>query len=150
MPRASRSTAKATAAVDEVAEARDATCSPSTPKRKRKAATAVTITTVVEATSVMVQIDGVGASNGAAKKTKRVVKSNKIVVTAEPPSEGLLLRAKLIKEILDQLFPDPPMPLDHCNNFTLLAAVLLSAQTTDGKVCLKKTCADVHACYYWS
>jgi hypothetical protein len=140
MPRASRSTAKAAAI--EAVEARDATStaasSPSTPKRKRKAAKAATITPVLEATSVEVQIDGVGSPNGAAKKTKRVVKSKKIVVTAEPPSEGLLLRAKLIKEILDQLFPDPPMPLDHCNNFTLLAAVLLSAQTTDGKVCFKK------------
>jgi hypothetical protein len=138
MPRAS-STAKAAAAADDqvVAEAPNeaptSTSLPSTTKRKRRAtAVAATITTVLAATSVEVQVDGATAVS-VAKKTKRVVKSKKIAV-AEPPSEGLLLRAKLIKEVLDQLFPDPPMPLDHCNNFTLLAAVLLSAQTTDGKV----------------
>jgi endonuclease-3 len=40
----------------------------------------------------------------------------------------------LIPLILDKLFPDPPVPLNHSNPFTLLIAVLLSAQCTDIKV----------------
>lgn len=39
-----------------------------------------------------------------------------------------------IQEILDSLYPETPIPLDHSNLFTLLIAVLLSAQTTDKKV----------------
>ena len=39
-----------------------------------------------------------------------------------------------IGEILDDLYPDPPMPLDHRDPYTLLVAVALSAQTTDKKV----------------
>ncbi len=37
-------------------------------------------------------------------------------------------------EILDELYPDPPIPLDHSDPYTLLVAVALSAQTTDKKV----------------
>jgi len=36
--------------------------------------------------------------------------------------------------ILQRLYPDPPIPLDHVDPFTLLVAVVLSAQTTDKKV----------------
>lgn len=43
-------------------------------------------------------------------------------------------RAKKIGEILDQLYPAPPIPLAHQDPFTLLVAVLLSAQTTDAQV----------------
>lgn len=43
-------------------------------------------------------------------------------------------RAKKIGEILDQLYPAPPIPLEHEDPFTLLVAVLLSAQTTDVQV----------------
>lgn len=43
-------------------------------------------------------------------------------------------KATRIIEILDQLHPDTPVPLDHHDPFTLLVAVLLSAQTTDKKV----------------
>ncbi|WP_163542907.1 endonuclease III domain-containing protein [Occultella kanbiaonis] len=39
-----------------------------------------------------------------------------------------------IGEILDGLYPEPPIPLDHVNPYTLLVAVALSAQTTDKKV----------------
>ena len=34
-------------------------------------------------------------------------------------------------DTLQQLYPNPPIPLDHTNNFTFLIAVLLSARTTD-------------------
>lgn len=43
-------------------------------------------------------------------------------------------KADRIGEILDDLYPDPPVPLDHVNPYTLLVAVALSAQTTDKKV----------------
>lgn len=43
-------------------------------------------------------------------------------------------RAELIAARLDELYPNPPIPLDHTNEFTLLVAVLLSAQCTDRRV----------------
>lgn len=36
--------------------------------------------------------------------------------------------------MLDDLYPNPPIPLDHTDGYTLLIAVLLSAQTTDERV----------------
>lgn len=43
-------------------------------------------------------------------------------------------RAKRIGQILDRLYPAPGIPLRHQNPFTLLVAVVLSAQTTDVQV----------------
>jgi len=43
-------------------------------------------------------------------------------------------KAKRVGEILDRLYPMPPIPLQHEDPFTLLVAVMLSAQTTDKKV----------------
>jgi endonuclease-3 len=43
-------------------------------------------------------------------------------------------KADRIGEILDELYPEPPIPLEHVDPFTLLVAVALSAQTTDKKV----------------
>ena len=43
-------------------------------------------------------------------------------------------RAELVSQRLDELYPAPPIPLDHHNPFTLLVAVLLSAQCTDKRV----------------
>ena len=43
-------------------------------------------------------------------------------------------RASKIQDILDRLYPDPAIPLAHDSPFTLLIAVLLSAQTTDARV----------------
>lgn len=43
-------------------------------------------------------------------------------------------KAERIGVILDELYPDPPIPLDHHDPYTLLVAVALSAQTTDKKV----------------
>lgn len=37
-------------------------------------------------------------------------------------------------ETLENLYPETPVPLDHTNEFTLLIAVLLSAQCTDKRV----------------
>ncbi len=43
-------------------------------------------------------------------------------------------RAARVRERLEQLYPETPIPLDHSDPFTLLIAVLLSAQCTDKKV----------------
>ena len=43
-------------------------------------------------------------------------------------------KAKIIGSMLDELYPKTPIPLDHNSAYTLLVAVMLSAQTTDKKV----------------
>lgn len=43
-------------------------------------------------------------------------------------------KAERIGEILDETYPETPIPLDHTDAYTLLVAVALSAQTTDKKV----------------
>ena len=52
------------------------------------------------------------------------------------PARPVAKAAKVehIQRILDVLYPETPVPLDHRDPFTLLVAVLLSAQTTDKKV----------------
>ena len=71
-------------------------------------------------------------------------------------------RSKVIKKILDELYPSVPIPLNHTDPFTLLIAVLLSAQCTDERVNLvtpalfkigptpeemaKKSISEIHHC----
>lgn len=43
-------------------------------------------------------------------------------------------RIEYIDKKLNELYPDPPTPLDHSDPYTLLIAVLLSAQCTDARV----------------
>ena len=43
-------------------------------------------------------------------------------------------RALIVLKILDEYYPETPVPLNHQDNFTLLVAVLLSAQCTDERV----------------
>ena len=43
-------------------------------------------------------------------------------------------RASYINRRLNELYPNPPVPLDHKDAYTLLIAVLLSAQCTDVRV----------------
>ncbi len=45
-----------------------------------------------------------------------------------------LEKASKIGEILDSMYPETPVPLDHVDAYTLLVAVMLSAQSTDKKV----------------
>lgn len=45
-----------------------------------------------------------------------------------------LERAALVLERLEALYPETPIPLDHRDPYTLLIAVLLSAQCTDVRV----------------
>ena len=43
-------------------------------------------------------------------------------------------KANQIAEILEKLYPETPIPLTHQDPYTLLVAVLLSAQCTDERV----------------
>ena len=43
-------------------------------------------------------------------------------------------RAKLVSKILNEYYPETPVPLEHSSVYTLLIAVLLSAQCTDERV----------------
>lgn len=43
-------------------------------------------------------------------------------------------KADYIIKTLDELYPEPPIPLEHKDPYTLLIAVLLSAQSTDARV----------------
>ena len=43
-------------------------------------------------------------------------------------------KAKEIAAILDKLYPETPIPLEHVDPYTLLVAVVLSAQCTDVRV----------------
>jgi len=47
---------------------------------------------------------------------------------------GARKKAERIRLQLAELYPAPPIPLDHSDPFTLLIAVLMSAQTTDARV----------------
>ncbi len=43
-------------------------------------------------------------------------------------------RARYVHKRLEELYPETPIPLDHTDDYTLLIAVLLSAQCTDERV----------------
>ena len=43
-------------------------------------------------------------------------------------------KVEFIQQELQRLYPEPPVPLDHSDPYTLLIAVLLSAQCTDERV----------------
>lgn len=43
-------------------------------------------------------------------------------------------KVQFVIDTLEELFPEVPIPLDHKDNYTLLIAVLLSAQCTDARV----------------
>ncbi|MDB9885761.1 endonuclease III, partial [Gammaproteobacteria bacterium] len=43
-------------------------------------------------------------------------------------------RAQIVLDTLEAHYPETPVPLDHKDHFTLLVAVLLSAQCTDERV----------------
>ncbi|ROS01051.1 DNA-(apurinic or apyrimidinic site) lyase /endonuclease III [Sinobacterium caligoides] len=52
------------------------------------------------------------------------------------PKKNLLKaeRVDYILQTLQAMYPEPPVPLDHSDPYTLLLAVLLSAQCTDARV----------------
>lgn len=47
---------------------------------------------------------------------------------------GIRQKATAILQILEELYPETPIPLSHSDPYTLLIAVLLSAQCTDERV----------------
>ncbi len=51
-----------------------------------------------------------------------------------PRASARARKAEAIGAILDGLYPAPPIPLAHDDPFTLLVAVVLSAQCTDARV----------------
>lgn len=55
-------------------------------------------------------------------------------MTTPDYSKSKLLRADFILHKLEELYPTTPIPLDHKDAYTLLIAVLLSAQCTDERV----------------
>ena len=55
-------------------------------------------------------------------------------VAADNPYPTRAARAAFIDRRLAELYPNPAIPLDHKDAFTLLVAVLLSAQCTDKRV----------------
>lgn len=54
-------------------------------------------------------------------------------------------KAARIRATLDRLYPAVPIPLDHQDPFTLLVAVVLSAQCTDARVNLVTPALFAHA-----
>jgi endonuclease-3 len=67
----------------------------------------------------------------------RVAAGNRVLPSASAAGErgaALAAKAARIQALLDQLYPVTPIPLEHADPFTLLVAVVLSAQTTDKKV----------------
>lgn len=51
-----------------------------------------------------------------------------------PRRAGMAHRAAVVAEELARAFPQPQVPLQHSDAFTLLVAVMLSAQCTDARV----------------
>ena len=43
-------------------------------------------------------------------------------------------KVQFVIDTLQKLYPSPPIPLEHKDPYTLLIAVLLSAQSTDARV----------------
>ena len=54
--------------------------------------------------------------------------------TTGPANPSKSQRVEYVLRRLQELYPNPPVPLDHKDPFTLLIAVLLSAQCTDERV----------------
>lgn len=94
------------------------------------AAPAAAITTVMAKSADA----GAAASGGKKPRKSSPAKSPKAAQATLQLTPDLLAKAKKLQLKLNQLYPDPPIPLDHSSSFQLLVAVVLSAQTTDKKV----------------
>lgn len=57
-----------------------------------------------------------------------------LILRRKNPSMTIKQRANYIIDQLEILYPEVPIPLDHTDAYTLLIAVLLSAQCTDARV----------------
>jgi endonuclease-3 len=74
------------------------------------------------------------SSKAAAPNKRRPSTPKKQLVPNPNPDPALVSKALKIAAQLQQLYPEPAIPLDHASPFQLLVAVMLSAQTTDKKV----------------
>jgi hypothetical protein len=75
------------------------------------------------------------------KKVKKGKKKALESTLSEADLPALRAKASKIYSKLMELYENPPCPLDHKNDFQLLVAIILSAQSTDKKVCMKtSTC----------
>ena len=45
-----------------------------------------------------------------------------------------MMKYKIIENYLDEVIPNPKCELDYFNDYSLLIAIMLSAQTTDKRV----------------
>jgi endonuclease-3 len=78
-----------------------------------------------------------GQSRTEKTKLRHNVPLSSIVITRNLLNYNLMKiseRATLVDHELAKLYPNPPIPLDHEDSYTLLIAVLLSAQCTDARV----------------
>jgi len=60
-----------------------------------------------------------------------------LMPSSSSPFPSAVMRAAYIDARLAELYPETPIPLDHTSPYTLLVAVLLSAQCTDKRVNLQ-------------
>ncbi len=111
-----------------------------------------------------IQCSGAFPSDPAARSRKRTQKSvnKKMKVKKEFHNSNaqnaaavgsettVKKKAMLIAEFLDRIYPYPPVPLNHYDTFTLLVAVILSAQTTDGKVVSSRLFTLILFCIFLS
>ncbi len=74
------------------------------------------------------------AQRSEIKKKSQTRRSQAASPTHVLTGAALQERARIVGEVLDQLYPDPPIPLEHSDPFTMLVATVLSAQTTDKRV----------------
>ena len=67
-----------------------------------------------------------------ARSGRSISRKNRIGFAGNPMKRAE--KAEKILQVLDQLYPAPAIPLRHADPYTLLVAVVLSAQTTDARV----------------
>jgi endonuclease-3 len=98
---------------------------------------------------------GVSHAAGVNKVKPAPARKNPVTITAQPlhfeggSGKGYstkVHRAAYVDRELERLYPAPPIPLDHSDAYTLLIAVLLSAQCTDKRVNLITPALFARAC----
>lgn len=90
-------------------------------------------TTSKEPSKTPEKLKGKRTLTAASKKTKSDSK-RATGKKGKQPALSKKQRADYVLKKLNELYPAPPIPLDHSDAFTLLIAVLLSAQCTDIRV----------------
>ncbi len=80
--------------------------------------------------------DQIKASTAQSRTRKSAIKTEESSDSSARllTGDALIERALRVAQVLDELYPNPPIPLDHSDPFTMLVATALSAQTTDKRV----------------